>query len=536
MPEIARAAGPVEFTVAAGSDPGRVRDGNEDRIHVDAERGIFVMVDGVGGHAAGEVAAEIAVDVIVRRLERPLWAPERRVREAIALANNEIFTQASAAPERSGMTCVLTLALLTEQQLTIGHVGDTRLYRLNASGISKLTHDHSPIGEREDGGEITEAEAMRHPRRNEVFRDVGSAFHEPDDPDFIEVVSTPFDERSAILMCSDGLSDMLTTAAIDRIVRQHAGMPERVVEALIQAANEAGGKDNVSVIYLEGARFALDADLSQPAAAVTQARELHQPDGGGVFASRATWLAIGLLVGLAGGMGLTWLLERYAPVQTSPARRLSVGASLPESPDTFASISAAMQAAAPRDTVIVEPGEYQEAVVLKDGVDLIARVPGSVTLTAAASQPGWIGITGEGRLGNRVSGLRIRGTPDAPMAIGLHLAGHGLQVDDVDVEGRVEVAVDIVRDGNITVQSSRIRSIDGVPLRVGSTARPVIRQNLFVRRTAGMDPAAVIAADAQPELTGNVFDGYTAIVDGPAARNRQLFDSNYVVGGTRRAP
>ena len=246
---VTTAARPV-IRAAGASDPGRLRSGNEDRLHVDAERGIFVVVDGVGGHAAGEVAAAIAVDIIVQRLERPLWSPEQRVREAIALANNEILTQAQASPERAGMTCVLTLALLTERGVTIGHVGDTRLYRLSGAGIAKLTHDHSPIGEREDAGELTELDAMRHPRRNEVFRDVGSAFHQPEDPGFIEVLDTGFSEESALLLCSDGLSDMLPSSTIQRIVHEHAGEPPMVVEALIRAANEAGGKDNVTAVLL----------------------------------------------------------------------------------------------------------------------------------------------------------------------------------------------------------------------------------------------------------------------------------------------
>ena len=174
---------------AAASDRGRLRTGNEDRFHTDADRGVFLVVDGVGGHAAGEVAAAIAVDVITARLERPIGSPAQRVREAIALANNEILRQAERSPTHAGMTCVLTLALLTEDQLTIGHVGDSRLYKLTRDGLRKLTHDHSPVGEREDAHEMSEADAMKHPRRSEVFRDVGSAFHEPDDPEFIELVA-----------------------------------------------------------------------------------------------------------------------------------------------------------------------------------------------------------------------------------------------------------------------------------------------------------------------------------------------------------
>src|SRR5688572_19038861 len=117
MTEIATTA-PRRLAAAAGTDRGRVRTGNEDRHYIDVDRGIFLVADGVGGHAAGEVAAAIAVDVIVQRLERPIWTAAQRVREAIALANNEIFKQSETSPAHAGMTCVLTLALLDEQTLT----------------------------------------------------------------------------------------------------------------------------------------------------------------------------------------------------------------------------------------------------------------------------------------------------------------------------------------------------------------------------------------------------------------------------------
>jgi serine/threonine protein phosphatase PrpC len=153
------------------------------------------------------------------------------------------------------MACVLTLALVSDDALVVGHVGDSRLYKLTAGGISKLTHDHSPIGDREDRGELTEVEAMRHPRRNEVFRDVGGQPHEAADPDFIELLTTSLEPDAAVLLCSDGLSDMVTSVEIQRIVRKDAGDPAAVVGALIDAANAAGGKDNVTVVYVQGPDF-----------------------------------------------------------------------------------------------------------------------------------------------------------------------------------------------------------------------------------------------------------------------------------------
>src|SRR5688572_23557811 len=258
-PGLARAN---RVNAAAASDRGRIRTGNEDRHYVDADRGVFLVVDGVGGHAAGEVAAAIAVDVITQRLERPI-----------------------GTPAHAGMTCVLTLALLTEDQLTIGHVGDSRLYKLTRDGLRKLTHDHSPIGEREDAQEISEAEAMKHPRRSEVFRDVGSAFHEPDDPDFIELVDATFEPDAALLLCSDGLTDMISSAVILRTVREQAGAPDRVVQSLIDTANKAGGKDNITVVYAEGTDFA--AGSAAPNATPEPRRAIDS-----IRATRLSWLAI----------------------------------------------------------------------------------------------------------------------------------------------------------------------------------------------------------------------------------------------------
>jgi len=197
---------------AGDSHPGLQRSGNEDRFHCDAAHGIFIVVDGVGGQAAGEKAAETALATVRARLERETGPIEDRVREAIALANNEVHRLASLRAEWQGMACVLSIAVVTNGDVVIGHVGDTRLYKLRAGGIEKLTRDHSPVGEREDAGELSEVEAMQHPRRNEVYRDVGSDHHDPDDPEFIDVFRRPLETDAALLLCSDGLTDQVTSA------------------------------------------------------------------------------------------------------------------------------------------------------------------------------------------------------------------------------------------------------------------------------------------------------------------------------------
>src|SRR5436190_1790848 len=245
---------------AGDSHPGLQRSVNEDRFHCDAAHGIFIVVDGVGGQAAGEKAADTALATVRTRLERETGPVEDRVREAIALANNEVHRLASIRPEWQGMACVLTVAVVNNGDFVVGHVGDTRLYKLRAGRIEKLTRDHSPVGEREDAGELNEREAMEHPRRNEVYRDVGSEHHDPDDPEFIDILRQPLQTDAALLLCSDGLTDAVTSATITEIVSDLAGHPFEIVRARIDAANAAGGKDNVTIVYVEGPRFAEGED------------------------------------------------------------------------------------------------------------------------------------------------------------------------------------------------------------------------------------------------------------------------------------
>ena len=205
--------------------PGKQRGNNEDRIHCDPKRGIFIVADGMGGEAAGEIAAENAVDFIQKRLRQETGTVARRIREAITAANNEIHRLAERKPEWHGMACVLTLAVIEDGIMHLGHVGDTRLYKVRGREIRKVTPDHSPVGRREDSGELTELEAMRHPRRNEVYRDIGSQPHKPEDDDFVEYLQVPFEADAAALLCSDGLSDMLTSSEILAAVERNAGNP-----------------------------------------------------------------------------------------------------------------------------------------------------------------------------------------------------------------------------------------------------------------------------------------------------------------------
>jgi serine/threonine protein phosphatase PrpC len=523
---------PLATIAAAGaSDTGRQRETNEDRFYVDAGRGVFLVVDGVGGEAAGEVAAEIAVDTILDRLARRDGPPETRIREAITLANQQILQGAQGDPRRKGMACVLTLALLDGRQLTVGHVGDSRLYKLTPQGIAKLTHDHSPVGEREDARELSETQAMQHARRNEVYRDVGSESREPDAANFIEVVFSEFGEDAAILLCSDGLSDMVTSLEINRIVRTYAGDPDTAVRELIAAANAAGGKDNITVVLAAGRDFARHEPVTpivspprpepvariEPPPPLAGAARTADPPGpaesaGGTAAmprelrpgrstlfrrlarSRALALVAGTLLGVSVAL-LPNMMEKAAG-----GRRLGVGGPSGE----FRSISSALARAEAGDIVVVEPGEYAERLDLPPGVELVSRVPDAAILVAEATAAPWVSITARGGAG-ALRGFRVEGRADGTISIAVRLQGDGFEIDNATFDGAIETAVEIgERAGSSVVRGSRF-SISGVPIRMAGAISPMIRRNVFIAAPEPRTPAIDAGGSGAPRLEDNLF-------------------------------
>jgi PPM family protein phosphatase len=519
------------LTAAGASDPGRQREHNEDRYYFDAAQGVFLVVDGVGGEAAGEVAATIAVDTILDRLARRDGPAETRIREAITLANQQILNNARTEPGRSGMACVLTVAVLEGRQLTIGHVGDSRLYKLTPQGIAKLTHDHSPVGEREDSREITETQAMQHSRRNEVYRDVGSEPREPDAPNFIEIISSDLPDDSAILLCSDGLSDMVTSLEINRIVRRHAGEPDRAVAALIAAANDAGGKDNITVILAEGREFARHIPATPvvippppavppavagaaPTSPLEPVAGPAEPDAPPVApgrvedpaTSRAPGVAakiwrsrtLALIVGTLLGLGGAFLPGYFDP--PAGQRRLVVGGAAPE----FRTITEALARAQSGDVVLVEPGEYAEQLILPAGVELEARVPEAAILIAAPGVAPWVAVTARGGAG-ALRGFRIEGRPQGTIYIGVRLQGDGFEIGNGTFAGAVETGIEIQERAGSSLLLANTFSISGVPIRVGGAIAPMLRRNQFHASTDNRGPAIDVGPTAAPRLEDNVF-------------------------------
>ncbi len=338
---------------AMASDIGG-RGRNEDRVYVDEARGVYLVVDGVGGHAAGDFAAELAVKVIAQELTSSGGSAERRIRRAIAAANNDIFEAATAREDCQGMACVLTLAIAEGDRITAGHVGDSRLYLAWNGTVRKLTSDHSPIGEQEDNGELSEREAMHHPRRHEVFRDVGTQLHGPDDEDFVEVRSFLFHPDAAVLLCTDGLTDAVTASEISSVIEQYDGDPDRTARMLVQAANEAGGQDNVSVIFIAGSEFIGAASPRMVEARARHATTRMRNRGWVRFwLARFPWL----FAGIVGGMAAWAALERIAPSLRVPP------------PPVSKTLAGAQRG----DTVVLPAGTYDGPFNLKDGVTILVR-------------------------------------------------------------------------------------------------------------------------------------------------------------------
>jgi protein phosphatase len=222
------------------SDTGRQRSANEDSFFVRAP--IFVVADGMGGAQAGEVASKAAADAF--DVDLPAGPPERVLRETIVAANRRIHELARADPSRAGMGTTLTAAILSaeREEVAIGHVGDSRAYRLRAGRLEQLTRDHSLVEEMRRKGQITDAQAQDHPQRSIITRALGP---EPEvEPDVQTVPAAPGD---VFLICSDGLTTMLDEEQIAKLLARATTM-DAAVRALIDEANRAGGRDNITAL------------------------------------------------------------------------------------------------------------------------------------------------------------------------------------------------------------------------------------------------------------------------------------------------
>ena len=240
----------TRLRVAAATHVGRVRTSNEDSYLVDDQLGIFAVADGMGGHAAGEVASSVALDAIQGSLQSG-----STIDTAVSLANASVREQAAENPELTGMGTTLTLLSIVGTP-TIGHVGDSRAYRLRNGHLQLLTDDHSLVAELVRAGRLTPEQAATHPRRSIITRAIGA-----DENVMVDLVPVEILEGDRLLLCSDGLPTMISDEAIQAALSDPADVPE-IAQSLIHLANEAGGEDNITVIVADV--LEVDGDTIEP--------------------------------------------------------------------------------------------------------------------------------------------------------------------------------------------------------------------------------------------------------------------------------
>jgi serine/threonine protein phosphatase PrpC len=241
----------LSIELHAAVDTGRARSNNEDSVALDAEVGLAVLADGMGGYNAGEVASGMATGFIRSELGRWLrdsssHTTEADVRRAMDIctdnANRAIFNAANANPHYAGMGTTLVVAVFRGDRLLLGHVGDSRAYRLRGGRLTQITRDHSLLQEQIDAGLITAEQAVFSANKNLVTRAVGV-----EDTVLLETHPHELQAGDTVLLCSDGLSDMVDDATIAKLLLTHEMLPA-ATQALIDAANEAGGRDNIAVV------------------------------------------------------------------------------------------------------------------------------------------------------------------------------------------------------------------------------------------------------------------------------------------------
>lgn len=246
--------------IVVQTDPGLVREHNEDAVFANPNQGVAILADGMGGYNAGEVASGMATMLLSSELEKAFVDrmpheidkitgksfAHSCIRVKVAETNSAIFTAAETEPQYAGMGTTLVTALFYDNQVTVAHIGDSRLYRLRGDEFSRVTRDHSLLQEQIDSGLISPEEARFSQNRNLVTRALGV------DPEVeTEIHDYPVQSGDIYLMCSDGLNDMVEDEEIQLTLQTLAANLELAATQLIQMAKDNGGRDNVSVILVK---------------------------------------------------------------------------------------------------------------------------------------------------------------------------------------------------------------------------------------------------------------------------------------------
>jgi PPM family protein phosphatase len=254
---------PVHSLVwAVSTDPGLRRTSNEDSYSTRPDVGLFVVADGMGGHVAGEVASRVAVEAIEAFIEETAGADKNRtwpfpfdpslsleanrLKAAFRLANRRIASAIADSQDLRGMATTASAVLMGKESASVGHVGDSRVYVLRQGTLAQITHDHSWVEEQVRAGTLTPSAARQHPWRNVVTRALSGG--EDPEVDVTEVTPVPGERY---LLCSDGLFGVVADDRIAEILGQSGVSLETICRGLVDAANEAGGPDNITALVLE---------------------------------------------------------------------------------------------------------------------------------------------------------------------------------------------------------------------------------------------------------------------------------------------
>ncbi len=251
------------------TDTGKQRTNNEDTFI--AEKVLhdqYIMacvIDGVGGYSGGEVAASMARQSVLDYFRVPSGDVITMMKEALLAANKKIYKERQKNEANGQMACVLTIAIADtlNKLFYFAHVGDTRLYLFRDASLVKVTKDHSFVGFLEDTGRLSEEDAMIHPKRNEINKALGFDEQVAFGSDYIETGSSPFLPGDLLLLCSDGLTDMINKGAIAEIINAQKTL-EEIGTNLIAAANQAGGKDNITVVLVHNQEAPVKLKATRP--------------------------------------------------------------------------------------------------------------------------------------------------------------------------------------------------------------------------------------------------------------------------------
>lgn len=242
----------IAWEAAGGTDVGRLRNGNEDAFRIDAERGIFLVADGMGGHAAGEVASGLTADTVAAALSHACDGGAREegmdeaLREAVLSAHQRILRYSTRRPSARGMGTTLTACTVDPLGVCrVVHIGDSRLYRLREGKLEQLTQDHTWVQREVDSGRLAPEDARRHPLSHILTRVLTDDSGSPE----VDLLAEPVAPGDLLLLMTDGLYNMLEDAAIQEIVAREDPLPDRI-RALIDGANRAGGADNITAVLV----------------------------------------------------------------------------------------------------------------------------------------------------------------------------------------------------------------------------------------------------------------------------------------------